>query len=82
MDNARTPIDRGTVAARVTGFPRVAADRADLTQAAVAVCVTVRDGLPCLLLTRRAPGLRVHAGQRPARWAQGSRRDGDRRRAA
>jgi len=72
MDNARTPIDRGTVAARVTGFPRVAAGRADLTQAAVAVCVTVRDGLPCLLLTRRAPGLRVHAGQ----WAlPGGRRE-------
>ena len=72
METASTPIDRGTVAARVAGFPRLTADRADLTQAAVAVCVTVHDGLPCLLLTRRAAGLRAHAGQ----WAlPGGRRD-------
>jgi 8-oxo-dGTP pyrophosphatase MutT (NUDIX family) len=72
MGTASTPIDRDTVAARVAGFPRVAADRADLKQAAVAVCVTVRDGLPCLLLTRRALRLRAHAGQ----WAlPGGRRD-------
>jgi len=72
METAGTPIDRGTIAARLAGFPRVAADRAELKQAAVAVCVTVRDGLPCLLLTRRAPGLRAHAGQ----WAlPGGRRD-------
>jgi 8-oxo-dGTP pyrophosphatase MutT (NUDIX family) len=69
---ASTPIDRDTVAARVAGFPRAAADRADLKQAAVAVCVTVHDGLPCLLLTRRARQLREHAGQ----WAlPGGRRD-------
>jgi 8-oxo-dGTP pyrophosphatase MutT (NUDIX family) len=67
-----TPVDRDTVAARVTGFPRAAADRADLKQAAVAVCVTVHNGSPCLLLTRRAPWLRAHAGQ----WAlPGGRRD-------
>ena len=72
METASTPIDRDTVAARVAGFPRLIADRADLTQAAVAVCVTVHDGLPCLLLTRRAAGLRAHAGQ----WAlPGGRRD-------
>jgi 8-oxo-dGTP pyrophosphatase MutT (NUDIX family) len=65
-------IDRGTVAARVADFPRVAVDRPDLKQAAVAVCVTVHDGVPCLLLTRRAPRLRAHAGQ----WAlPGGRRD-------
>ena len=40
----------------MAGFPRVAADRADLKQAAVAVCVVVRKGQPCLLLTRRAAG--------------------------
>jgi len=63
---------RDSVAARLAGFPRVTADRADLKQAAVAVCVVVRDGLPCLLLTRRAAGLRAHAGQ----WAlPGGRRD-------
>jgi mutator protein MutT len=65
MGTASASIDRDTVAARVAGFPRVAADRPDLKQAAVAVCVIVRDGLPCLLLTRRAAGLRAHAGQ----WA-------------
>jgi 8-oxo-dGTP pyrophosphatase MutT (NUDIX family) len=65
MGTASASIDRDTVAARVAGFPRVAADRPDLKQAAVAVCVTVRGGLPCLLITRRAPSLRAHAGQ----WA-------------
>lgn len=63
---------KDSVAARLANFPRVTADRADLKQAAVAVCVIVRDGLPCLLLTRRAAGLRAHAGQ----WAlPGGRRD-------
>ncbi len=72
MGTASNPIDRGTIAARMTGFPRVTRDRADLKQAAVAVCVVVRHGLPCLLLTRRAAGLRAHAGQ----WAlPGGRRD-------
>jgi 8-oxo-dGTP pyrophosphatase MutT (NUDIX family) len=65
MGTASASIDRDTVAARVAGFPRVAADRPDLKLAAVAVCVTVRGGLPCLLITRRAPSLRAHAGQ----WA-------------
>ncbi len=72
MGTASNPIDRDTVAARIAGFPRVTVDRADLKQAAVAVCVIVRDGHPCLLLTRRAAGLRAHAGQ----WAlPGGRRD-------
>jgi 8-oxo-dGTP pyrophosphatase MutT (NUDIX family) len=72
VKTASYPIDRETVAARMAGFPRVAADRADLKQAAVAVCVVVREGRPCLLLTRRAAGLRAHAGQ----WAlPGGRRD-------
>jgi 8-oxo-dGTP pyrophosphatase MutT (NUDIX family) len=65
METASASIDRDTVAARVAGFPRVAAHRPDLKQAAVAVCVTVRAALPCLLITRRAPSLRAHAGQ----WA-------------
>jgi 8-oxo-dGTP pyrophosphatase MutT (NUDIX family) len=72
MGAASSPVNRNSVAARLAGFPRVTADRADLKQAAVAVCVIVRDGLPCLLLTRRAAGLRAHAGQ----WAlPGGRRD-------
>lgn len=72
MGTASNPIDRDTVAARIAGFPRMTVDRADLKQAAVAVCVIVRDGRACLLLTRRAAGLRTHAGQ----WAlPGGRRD-------
>ena len=72
MGTAGTPIDRDTVAARVAGFPRIAADRPDLKQAAVAVCVTQDEGRPCLLLTRRSARLRAHAGQ----WAlPGGRRE-------
>jgi 8-oxo-dGTP pyrophosphatase MutT (NUDIX family) len=72
MGTVSAPVDRETIAGRVAGFPRLAADRPDLKQAAVAVCVTVSDGVPCLLLTRRAPRLRAHAGQ----WAlPGGRRD-------
>lgn len=59
------PLDRDTVAGRVVDFPRVAADRPDLKQAAVALCVTEQDGAPTLVITRRAAGLRAHAGQ----WA-------------
>lgn len=58
-------LDRDTVAERITGFPRVAAERPDLKQAAVALCVTEQDGVPTLVITRRAAGLRAHAGQ----WA-------------
>lgn len=70
-------IDRETVAGRLAGFSRRAVDRTDLKQAAVAVCVTEHPdshgkGTPSLLLTRRAPRLRAHAGQ----WAlPGGRRD-------
>jgi 8-oxo-dGTP pyrophosphatase MutT (NUDIX family) len=65
-------LDRAALAARAGGFPRVAVDRPELKQAAVAVCVTVVDGTPSLLLTRRAPRLRAHAGQ----WAlPGGRRE-------
>jgi 8-oxo-dGTP pyrophosphatase MutT (NUDIX family) len=66
------PLTRETLAARLAGFPRVAVDRPELKQAGVAVCVTEHDGGPCLLITRRAAGLRGHAGQ----WAlPGGRRD-------
>jgi 8-oxo-dGTP pyrophosphatase MutT (NUDIX family) len=71
------PIDRETVAARLAGFERRAADRPELKQAAVAVCLTEhaqggRSGEISMLLTRRAPRLRAHAGQ----WAlPGGRRD-------
>jgi 8-oxo-dGTP pyrophosphatase MutT (NUDIX family) len=64
--------DRGAVAARLAGFPRLAVDRPDLKQAAVALCVTEHDGVPALLLTRRSARLRGHPGQ----WAlPGGRRE-------
>jgi 8-oxo-dGTP pyrophosphatase MutT (NUDIX family) len=56
-------LDRATVAARLRDFPRVAVDRPDLKHAAVAVCVTEHHGVPSLLITRRAPRMRAHAGQ-------------------
>jgi 8-oxo-dGTP pyrophosphatase MutT (NUDIX family) len=71
---AAGPPGRSVVAARLAGFPRVAASRPELRQAAVAVCVTEQDGMPALLLTRRAARLRAHPGQ----WAlPGGRRDAD-----
>jgi len=64
--------DRPVLAGRLAAFPRVAADRPELRQAAVAVCVTEHNGSPALLLTRRAPRMRAHAGQ----WAlPGGRRE-------
>jgi 8-oxo-dGTP pyrophosphatase MutT (NUDIX family) len=70
--DAAVPFDRSAVAARLASFPRVAADLPELRQAAVAVCVTEHDGVPSVLLTRRAAGLRAHPGQ----WAlPGGRRD-------
>jgi 8-oxo-dGTP pyrophosphatase MutT (NUDIX family) len=65
-------LDRTTIAGRLADFPRVAAERPELKQAAVAVCVTEHEGAPALVLTRRAARLRAHAGQ----WAlPGGRRD-------
>jgi 8-oxo-dGTP pyrophosphatase MutT (NUDIX family) len=70
--DASVPFDRGALAARLASLPRVAAHRPELRQAAVAVCVTEYDGVPSLLLTRRAARLRAHPGQ----WAlPGGRRD-------
>ena len=72
MGTASTPIDRDVVAARVAGFPRLAVHRPELKPAAVAVCVTLWNERPSLLITRRAPRLRAHAGQ----WAlPGGRRE-------
>jgi 8-oxo-dGTP pyrophosphatase MutT (NUDIX family) len=70
--DAAVPLDRSTVASRLAGFPRVAANLPELRQAAVAVCVTEHSGMLSLLLTRRAAGLRAH----PSQWAlPGGRRD-------
>jgi 8-oxo-dGTP pyrophosphatase MutT (NUDIX family) len=63
---------RATAAANLTAFRRVAAGRPELTPASVAVCVLPSGEGDDLLITRRAPGLRAHAGQ----WAlPGGRRD-------
>jgi 8-oxo-dGTP pyrophosphatase MutT (NUDIX family) len=60
------------IRANLARFVRVAADRPELKPASVAVCVMPADEGEVLLITRRAPGLRVHAGQ----WAlPGGRRD-------
>jgi 8-oxo-dGTP pyrophosphatase MutT (NUDIX family) len=60
------------VAANLARFQRIAVDRADLKQASVALCVQTAAGGDTLLITRRAQGLRNHAGQ----WAlPGGRRD-------
>jgi 8-oxo-dGTP pyrophosphatase MutT (NUDIX family) len=67
-----TSVDRVTIDNRLAAFPRIAADRPDLKQAAVAVCLTMHDGLLCLVLTRRSARLRGHPGQ----WAlPGGRRE-------
>jgi 8-oxo-dGTP pyrophosphatase MutT (NUDIX family) len=63
---------RALITANMTRFQRVAADRPDLKAASVAVCIMPADDGEVLLITRRAPGLRAHAGQ----WAlPGGRRD-------
>lgn len=65
---------RAAIAANLAGFRRVALAPDGRTAASVAVCVVSRqdqDGC-CLVITRRAPTLRSHAGQ----WAlPGGRRD-------
>jgi 8-oxo-dGTP pyrophosphatase MutT (NUDIX family) len=63
---------RAALAANLAAFPRIAAARPELTPASVAVCILASPDGPRLLITRRAPGLRTHAGQ----WAlPGGRRD-------
>lgn len=55
---------RADTTRKLAGFDRIAANRPDLRQAAVAV-VLIEDaeGRPCFLLTMRAATLRAHAGQ-------------------
>ena len=64
--------DRAAIAAHVAAFPSVRLPGAGLKPASVALCVVYQDDVPSLLITRRAPTLRSHAGQ----WAlPGGRHD-------
>lgn len=72
MTHGAAAARRDAMAAHVAGFRRVAADRPEFRQAAVAVCVLTADGGDTLVITRRARGLSSHPGQ----WAlPGGRRD-------
>jgi 8-oxo-dGTP pyrophosphatase MutT (NUDIX family) len=57
--------DRAAIAANLTRFRRVESSRTGLKAASVALCVVFRRDERSLLITRRAAGLRSHAGQ----WA-------------
>ncbi len=57
--------DRAALAANLASFRRVPISQPGLRAASVAVCMLLREDVPCLLLTRRAAGLRNHSGQ----WA-------------
>lgn len=63
---------RAIIGANLAEFERIPVVRPDLKQASVAVCVMPPSAGETLLITRRARGLRSHAGQ----WAlPGGRRD-------
>jgi 8-oxo-dGTP pyrophosphatase MutT (NUDIX family) len=72
---ASSAADRDAVAANLASFPRIEITRPGLRAASVAVCVLLRQDVPCLLITKRAAGLRNHSGQ----WALpgGSREPGE-----
>ena len=57
--------DRAAITANLARFRRIGVSRPGLKAASVAVCVVFRHDVRCLLITRRAAGLRSHAGQ----WA-------------
>lgn len=63
---------RDDIVTNLSAFRRVPLQRPALRQAAVALCVVTGEAGEALLITRRASGLRSHAGQ----WAlPGGRRD-------
>ena len=67
-----TTLQPEQLGANLSRFQRIAANRPDLKQASVALCVQTAAAGDTLLITRRARGLRNHAGQ----WAlPGGRRD-------
>jgi 8-oxo-dGTP pyrophosphatase MutT (NUDIX family) len=53
------------ITASLASFRRTELPRAGLKAASVAICIVLQQDVPCLLITRRAPSLRSHAGQ----WA-------------
>lgn len=67
------PDSRAAIAANLAGFQRAALPLDGRMPASVTICVVAQPGTGnCLLITRRAPTLRSHAGQ----WAlPGGRRD-------
>src|SRR5271156_1773677 len=67
--------DKSAIAAHLAGFRRVPISRPGLRAASVAICVLLQEDVLSLLITRRAAGLRNHAGQ----WALpgGSREPGE-----
>ena len=75
MEASSAADDRAAIAAKVAGFQRVPISRPGLRPASVAICVLLQGDAPCLLITRRAAGLRNHSGQ----WALpgGSREAGE-----
>jgi 8-oxo-dGTP pyrophosphatase MutT (NUDIX family) len=67
-----TTDSRAAIAANLASFQRIALPENGLKPASVALCVVTRQDVCCLLVTRRAPTVRSHAGQ----WAlPGGRRD-------
>jgi 8-oxo-dGTP pyrophosphatase MutT (NUDIX family) len=57
---------RARIASNLAGFPRLAHPHEGLRPAAVAlVLLPDPEGVPCFVITRRAPRLRAHTGQ----WA-------------
>jgi 8-oxo-dGTP pyrophosphatase MutT (NUDIX family) len=72
VNQASAAVRCESIAANLSAFRRVAADRPELRQASVALCVLTPPPGDTLLITRRAAGLRSHAGQ----WAlPGGRRE-------
>ncbi len=66
-------MNRSAIASNLATFERIETPRPELKAASVAVCLVVDDAELSLVITRRAPRLRSHAGQ----WAlPGGRRDG------
>ncbi len=72
MNHESAALRREYLTANLARFDRMTMDRPGLTPASVAVCVMSAGDEGSLLITRRARGLRAHAGQ----WAlPGGRRD-------